>query len=134
MSNFQIPKILTQSDITRKIFLPTRILKHFPIPQGTHFVDLWVIDPTEQMWWPLRLYTRPTGKRACPVFTVGWRYFVRDKGLKVDDKLIFSRHRVRATDGELQMQYTIQVARKSEVSYQGEPVYLDDDGQLSLIF
>ncbi|TXG65141.1 hypothetical protein EZV62_006416 [Acer yangbiense] len=100
----------------------------------THFVDLWVIDTTEQRRWPLRLYTRPTGKRASPIFTVGWLNFVRDKALKVGDKLIFSGHRVRAVDGELQMQYMVQVARKSKVTFQGEPVYLDDDGELSLIF
>ncbi|KAI9185415.1 hypothetical protein LWI28_007054 [Acer negundo] len=64
----------------------------------------------EQLW-TLRLYTRPTSQYPTPVFTVGWLEFVRAKHLQVGDKLTFSGHQVRAADGELQVQYRIQVTR-----------------------
>ncbi|TXG65110.1 hypothetical protein EZV62_006385 [Acer yangbiense] len=121
---FKISKLLTISDITTKVVLRNKIMKHIQIPQGINFVDLQVMDSTKHMW-TLRLYIRPAGYRGSPVFTVWWLQFVRAKHLKVGDKLIFSWHQVRAADGELQMQYKIQVGRKSDVNYQGEPVYLD---------
>ncbi|KAK4840159.1 hypothetical protein QYF36_001310 [Acer negundo] len=122
MPNFEITKLLTQSNITKKVFLPTQILKHIPIPQGTHFVDLQVKNSMEQVW-TLRLYTRPTGQYPTPVFTVGWLEFVRAKHLQVGDKLIFSGHQVRASEGELQMQYRIQVTRT--IDLQGQPISAD---------
>ncbi|KAK4840484.1 hypothetical protein QYF36_009930 [Acer negundo] len=113
---FTVSKLLTNSDITTKPALPTEILQHIPLPQGTHFVDLQVTDSREQVW-TLRYYIRPGGNRANPVFTVGWLKFVRAKRLEAGDKLtIYGRQ-----DGELQ----IHVARTSNVTYQGDPVYLD---------
>ncbi|TXG65130.1 hypothetical protein EZV62_006405 [Acer yangbiense] len=113
---FTVSKLLTNSDISTKPALPTEIHQHIPIPQGTHFVDLKVTDSREQVC-TLRYYTRPSGNRANPVFTVGWLQFVRAKCLEAGDKLtIYGRQ-----DGECQ----IQVTRTSNVTYQGEPVYLD---------
>ncbi|KAK0601344.1 hypothetical protein LWI29_023323 [Acer saccharum] len=66
------------------------------------------MDTTEQVW-TLRYYTRPSGNRKYPVFTVGWLEFVRVKRLRVGDELTFYGHQVRDTDGELRMQYGIQV-------------------------
>ncbi|KAK0598909.1 hypothetical protein LWI29_000624 [Acer saccharum] len=83
-----------------------------------------VMDSKEEPW-TLRYYTRPGGNRASPVFTVGWLQFVRAKRLQVGDELTFDGYQVRADDGELQVQYRIQVTRKSIVTYQGQPVYLD---------
>ncbi|KAI9185517.1 hypothetical protein LWI28_028758 [Acer negundo] len=122
--NFKISKLLSEYDITKKLVLPNRILVHIPIPQGVHFVDLQAMDTMEQIW-TLRYYTRPSGNRKGPVFTVGWLGFVQNKSLEVGDKLIFCGHQFRAAGGELQMQYKIQVTRKSNVNYQGEPISLD---------
>ncbi|KAI9186418.1 hypothetical protein LWI28_017048 [Acer negundo] len=121
---FKISKLLTEYDITIKLVLPTWILTHIPISGGIHFVDLQVMDTTEQVW-TLRYYTRPSGNRKYPVFTVGWLKFVRVKCLRVGDELTFYGHQVRDADGELQMQYEIQVTRTSNVTYQGEPISLD---------
>ncbi|KAI9187196.1 hypothetical protein LWI28_025369 [Acer negundo] len=121
---FKISKLLTEYDITIKLVLPTWILAHIPISGGIHFVDLQVMDTTEQVW-TLRYYTRPSGNRKYPVFTVGWLKFVRVKCLRVGDELTFYGHQVRDADGELQMQYEIQVTRTSNVTYQGEPISLD---------
>ncbi|KAK0601883.1 hypothetical protein LWI29_028409 [Acer saccharum] len=82
------------------------------------------MDSKEEPW-TLRYYTHPGGNRASPVFTVGWLQFVRAKRLQVGDELTFDGYQVRADDGELQVQYRIQVTRKSIVTYQGQPVYLD---------
>ena len=114
--SFTVIKFLTDYDITKKPALPTKIMEHIPILQGTHFVDLQVMDSRDQVW-TLRLYIRPSGNRANPVFTVGWLEFVQAKCLKVGDKLTIYRRQ----DGELQ----IQVTRTSNVTYQGQPVYLD---------
>ncbi|KAK4840867.1 hypothetical protein QYF36_020091 [Acer negundo] len=84
--------------------------------------EIQVKDSMEQVW-TLRLYTRPTGQYPTPVFTVGWLEFVRAKHLQVGDKLIFSGHQVRAADGELQMQYRIQVTRT--IDLQGQPISAD---------
>ncbi|TXG65113.1 hypothetical protein EZV62_006388 [Acer yangbiense] len=124
MPQFKISKILTVSDITTKVMLPAEILVYIPISQTKHFVDLQVVDSTKQVW-TFRYYTRPTGNRASPVFTTGWLKFVRAKGLKVGDKLILCGQQVRDADGEVQMEYSIQVTRTSNITYQGEPIYLD---------
>ncbi|KAI9185055.1 hypothetical protein LWI28_003753 [Acer negundo] len=124
MLQFTTSKLLTNSDINTKLALPTQILVNIPIMEGKHFLDLQVMDSKEQVW-TLRYYTRPSGNRANPVFTVGWLQFVRAKCLKVGDELTFDGYQVRADDGELQVQYRIQVTRKSIVTYQGQPVYLD---------
>ncbi|TXG65146.1 hypothetical protein EZV62_006421 [Acer yangbiense] len=121
---FKISKLLTYSDITTKLVLPTQIRVHIPIMEGNHFLDLQVMDSKEQMW-TLRYYTRPAGNRASPVITVGWLEFVRAKRLEVGDELTFYRHQDRAANGELQMQYMIQVTRTSNVTYQGDPISLD---------
>ncbi|TXG65134.1 hypothetical protein EZV62_006409 [Acer yangbiense] len=113
---FNFSKFLTYNEINTKPSLPTEILQHIPIPQGTHFVDLQFKDSIETVW-TLRYYTRPGGNRANPVFTVGWLKFVRAKRVEAGDKLTI----YRCQDGELQIQAT----RKSNVTYQGEPVYLD---------
>ncbi|KAK3200426.1 hypothetical protein Dsin_023841 [Dipteronia sinensis] len=122
---FKISKLLTVSDITTKVMLPAEILVYIPISLTKHFVDLQVVDSTKQAW-TLRYYTRPNGNRAIPVFTAGWLQFVRAKGVRVGDKLILSGHQVRDdSNGEVQMVFGIQVTRSSNVTYQGEPVYLD---------
>ncbi|TXG65139.1 hypothetical protein EZV62_006414 [Acer yangbiense] len=113
---FTVYKLLTNSDITFYPALPTEILQHIPIPKGTNFVDLQVTDSMEKNW-TLRYYTRPSGNRKNPVFTVGWLQFVRAKRLEVGDKLTICGRQ----DGALQ----IQVTRASNVTCQGEPVYLD---------
>ncbi|KAK0599207.1 hypothetical protein LWI29_003261 [Acer saccharum] len=87
-------------------------------------MEAMVMDTTEQVW-TLRYYTRPSGNRKYPVFTVGWLEFVRVKRLRVGDELTFYGHQVRDADGELQMQYGIQVVRTSNVTFQGKPISLD---------
>ncbi|KAK0599397.1 hypothetical protein LWI29_004892 [Acer saccharum] len=75
--------------------------------------------------WKLRYYTRPNGRRRSPVFTAGWRRFVKAKRLRVGDKFTFYKDQVRAADGQLKMRYMIEVKRPSMLTFNGEPVTLD---------
>ena len=124
----KISKFLTYSDITSKIALPIEIVEPMiPIMNGKNFVDLKVVDSRDQKW-KFRYYTRPNRNRKAPVFTIGWLQFVRAKRLQVGDEFTFSGHQVRATDGEWEMQYMIQVTRPGFVTFQGQPIiYLDVD-------
>ncbi|KAK4851394.1 hypothetical protein QYF36_014740 [Acer negundo] len=72
-----------------------------------------------------RYYTRPNGNRICPVFTIGWYLYVKAKGVRVGDQLIFSGCQVVGADGELEMRYKIRVTRPGPVTFNGEPVPLD---------
>ncbi|TXG65104.1 hypothetical protein EZV62_006379 [Acer yangbiense] len=51
MLQFKISKLLTNSDITTKLVLPTQILVHIPFMNRKHiFLDLLVMDSKEQVW------------------------------------------------------------------------------------
>ncbi|TXG65120.1 hypothetical protein EZV62_006395 [Acer yangbiense] len=109
LSNFEISKTLTESDVTDKVGLPVKIVAHM-IPvlmNGENSVELTAFD----IWgkpWQLKYYTRPTGK-PCPVLTAGWREYVKEKGVLAGDEFIFSRHQ---DAGELPY-YVIQVKRET---------------------
>ena len=124
MQLFVISKKLTITDITtRKCDIPSEILKYITLTNGQHSKKVTAAD----IWgkeWELHYYTRPRG-RKCPVFTTGWRQFVEAKQLRVGDELIFSGHQVIAADGELEIQYKIEVKRASAITFQGQPVVLD---------
>ncbi|KAK4850308.1 hypothetical protein QYF36_005514 [Acer negundo] len=122
---FVISKKLTYTDITtRKVEIPSEILKYITLTNGQHSKKVTAAD----IWgkeWELHYYTRPRG-RKCPVFTTGWRQFVKTKRLQVGDELVFSGHQVAAADhGEPEMRYMIQVKRPGPVTFNGELVTLD---------
>ncbi|KAK0599974.1 hypothetical protein LWI29_011115 [Acer saccharum] len=91
---------------------------------GNHFLNLKVVDSRSQKW-KLRYYTRPNGRRRSPVFTAGWRQFVRAKRLRVGDEFAFYGLQVRAANGQLRMKYMIEVKRRSMLTFNKEPVTLD---------
>ncbi|TXG48795.1 hypothetical protein EZV62_024670 [Acer yangbiense] len=136
LSKFQISKILTESDIISKIGLPIEIVEHMnPIMNNRHYLDLKVVDARNQEW-ILLYYTRPNGDREGPVFTTGWRRFVRDKRLQVGDKFIFYENQVRGDDdGELkmQMEYMVEVKRPGLVTFQGQPIITLDAEYFDLV-
>ncbi|KAK2638298.1 hypothetical protein Ddye_026093 [Dipteronia dyeriana] len=79
MRDFEISKRLKNSDVRSKIWLPIRITKHMiQIMNGSHFLDLKVVDSRSQKW-NLRFYTRPNGRGRGPVFTAGWPRLVKPK-------------------------------------------------------
>ncbi|KAI9185782.1 hypothetical protein LWI28_010590 [Acer negundo] len=126
LPHFRVTKRLTYSDIFSKLELPTLIQNHMiPFMNGNHFLDLMAADIWGQQW-PLRYYTRPAGHHKGPIFTKnGWCQFVEAKRLRVGDEFIFSGHQVIAADGELEIQYKIEVKRASAITFKGQLVVLD---------
>ncbi|KAK3200505.1 hypothetical protein Dsin_023920 [Dipteronia sinensis] len=78
----------------------------FPMMNGSHLLNLKVVDSRSQKW-KLRYYTRPNGRKRGPVFTAGWRRFTKAKRLQVGDELTFYGAQVRAGDRQLKMKYMI---------------------------
>ncbi|KAK0590625.1 hypothetical protein LWI29_029610 [Acer saccharum] len=116
-------KLLRRADInSSKLVVPTGALLHFRrILGGRHYMDLPVMDWVGRLW-NFRFYTRPNGPYEKPVFTVGWARFVREKGLREGDELIFSANQ----DGDGGFQYEILVLRRPHsFTLSGEPIVTD---------
>ncbi|KAI9164806.1 hypothetical protein LWI28_002406 [Acer negundo] len=116
-------KRLTRSDIDhKKLAVPTSALPYFlGILQEKHYVDLPVIDWAGQLR-HFRIYTRPEDIYKKPVFTKGWPQFVRAKGLREGDEVIFSVNQ----DGDGRLQYRILVLRRPQLfSLSGDPIIRD---------
>ncbi|KAK1561035.1 hypothetical protein Q3G72_033668 [Acer saccharum] len=117
-------KLLRRTDInSSKLLVPTRALwRHFrPILGGRHYMDLLVMDWVGGLW-NFRLWTRPNGPYEKPVFTVDWAPFVKEKGLREGDELIFFANQ----DGDGRFQYKILVQRRPHsFTLCGEPIVTD---------
>ncbi|KAK0606108.1 hypothetical protein LWI29_034201 [Acer saccharum] len=122
MALILIDKRLTRSDIVHnKLAVPTSALPYFiGILQERHYADLPVIDWTGQVR-QFRIYARPAVYNK-PVFTKGWPQFVREKGLREGDEVIFSFNQ----DGDGGLQYRILVLRRPQLfSLSGDPIIRD---------
>ncbi|KAI9176961.1 hypothetical protein LWI28_009259 [Acer negundo] len=111
-----LSKLLTISDVTSGLSIPTGALLHIPIPKGgRHDMGLVVNDSIGQVW-KFHLYLYPNSHRLA--FTEGWLEFVKAKGVREGDKVIFS------TGNNQDGAYSIVVMR-SPFTFQGEPIYMD---------
>ncbi|KAK0597774.1 hypothetical protein LWI29_028477 [Acer saccharum] len=100
-------KLLTETDISVRLTVPTRALQHINMPAGDNNVYLSPED-SEGREWPFRCYTRLNGHPR-PAFTTGWLDFVEAKELQIGDRVTFSmledegvaggapQYRIRAT-------------------------------------
>ncbi|KAK0588559.1 hypothetical protein LWI29_002569 [Acer saccharum] len=116
-------KLLRRADINSpKLVVPASALLHFGrILGGRHYMDLPVMDWVGRLS-NFRFWTRPNGPYQKPVFTVGWAPFVREKGLREGDELIFSANQ----DGDGGFQYEILVQRRPHsFTLSGEPIITD---------
>ncbi|TXG53908.1 hypothetical protein EZV62_019164 [Acer yangbiense] len=117
-------KLLRKTDInSSKLVVPTDALwSHFrQILGGRHCTGLVVMDWVGGLW-NFRLWTRPNGPYEKPVFTVDWARFVKEKGLREGDELIFSANQ----DGDGGFQYKILVQRRPHsFTLRGEPIVMD---------
>ncbi|KAK0595499.1 hypothetical protein LWI29_007291 [Acer saccharum] len=82
-------KSLKQTDISARLTVPTRALKHINMPEGDNKVNLSPRD-SDGNEWRFTCYTRPDGHPK-PAFTTGWLDFVRAKGLQIGDKVTLSK-------------------------------------------
>ncbi|GMJ09764.1 hypothetical protein HRI_004645600 [Hibiscus trionum] len=78
-------KLLTQTDIERRLSVPTRILNLHPF-LGHRYADLRVTDAGGDVW-TFRCIRRD-GVYAKPVFSKGWLEFVYAKNLRIYDKVV----------------------------------------------
>ncbi|KAK0589671.1 hypothetical protein LWI29_017120 [Acer saccharum] len=76
-------KLITKTDVEKKLIIPTQAMKHFAIPEGKEFADFLVKDLKGEIW-KFRLTIHPM-----TALTDGWLEFVRAKDLVPNDIVIF---------------------------------------------
>ncbi|KAK2661788.1 hypothetical protein Ddye_000362 [Dipteronia dyeriana] len=76
-------KLITKTDVEKKLNVPTQAMKHFSIPEGKEFADFLVKDLKGEIW-NFRLTIHPM-----PALTDGWLEFVRAKDLVLNDIVTF---------------------------------------------
>lgn len=80
-------KILKQTDIEKRLTIPSKSLSYFPPLGGKHVVDFHAKDDSTGRVWKFQIYTRKKNKYPKPVLTKGWREFVVSKELHVGDRI-----------------------------------------------
>ncbi|KAJ6748802.1 hypothetical protein OIU79_029814 [Salix purpurea] len=81
-------KILRKTDTSKTLSLPTKFFKSLPSFNGGHAVTFQAMDESGFVW-TFKCSTRKKGHPK-PVLSRGWLAFVRNKKLKVGDKIKFS--------------------------------------------
>ncbi|GLT25314.1 hypothetical protein SLA2020_004490 [Shorea laevis] len=82
-------KCLSKTDVRKRLSVPSKSLKYFPLSGEHHPVDFKVKDENGRVW-TFRCYTRKK-KHLKPVLTKGWREFVCTQKLEIGDKVEFCR-------------------------------------------
>ncbi|KAF2319894.1 hypothetical protein GH714_020152 [Hevea brasiliensis] len=105
-------KILTNSDVMRRLSIPENSIKAFPPAQKGHEIILHVKDDNGTVWkFRCRM---PAIGFSKPVVFGNWFQFVRSKDLKPGDMIVFYKE----MDEDNGAQYKIEV-KKREPSYLG---------------
>ncbi|KAK3183090.1 hypothetical protein Dsin_030376 [Dipteronia sinensis] len=78
-STMLFSKLITKTDVEKKLIVPTQAMKHFSIPEGKEFADFLVKGLKGEIW-NFRLTIHPM-----PALTDGWLEFVRAKDLVPND-------------------------------------------------
>ena len=81
-------KILSKTDTSKALSVPTKYLKSLPSFKGGHAVSFQAMDGSAFVW-TFKCSTRKKGHPK-PVLSKGWLAFVRNKKLKAGDKIKFS--------------------------------------------
>ncbi|KAJ6359376.1 hypothetical protein OIU76_000998 [Salix suchowensis] len=84
----EFSKLLTSTDIQKRLSLSTKLFKSLPSFNGSHVQYLQAMDESGFVW-NFKCSTRKKGHPK-PVLSKGWLAFVRNKKLKVGDKIKFS--------------------------------------------
>ncbi|XVE49120.1 hypothetical protein DITRI_Ditri01bG0056800 [Diplodiscus trichospermus] len=92
-------KKLKKADIRVRLSFPMKLLNDFRFPQGEDKMEFQVTDHSSQESWTFGLSKR---NKAChsdpkPVLSSGWRAYVKAKGLKENDKIIFYEQKDKLT-------------------------------------
>ena len=83
----EFSKLLTKTDIQKRLSLPTKCFKSLPSLKGSHGRDFPAIDESG-FGWTFQCSTRKKGNPK-PVLAKGWLTFVRHKELKAGDRVKF---------------------------------------------
>ncbi|KAJ6394859.1 hypothetical protein OIU77_023963 [Salix suchowensis] len=100
-------KELSRTDIECRLAFPTASLRAFSMPEGETAVYFEATDTLEKEW-NFRLSIRgENDPYTKPVITGDWLQFVRDKGLRVGDKINLWRE-----EGVTGVRYSVRAERK----------------------
>ncbi|KAJ0087497.1 hypothetical protein Patl1_07058 [Pistacia atlantica] len=115
-------KILSNTDITKRLGFPTIALNHFSFPEEDHhYVHFLVNDSSTQNGWKFRLSKRQNSNYPKPAMTGDWLKFVETRGLKQGDQVIL-RKLVDEAGG---VNYSIAVRKMIKLF--GNVIYVDQD-------
>ncbi|KAL9334645.1 hypothetical protein Peur_071826 [Populus x canadensis] len=87
----EFSKLLTKTDIHKRLSLPTKCFKPLPSLKGSHVRDFPAIDESG-FGWTFQCSTRKKGHPK-PVLSKGWLAFVRHKELKAGDRVKFFKEK-----------------------------------------
>ncbi|KAJ6309178.1 hypothetical protein OIU76_018717 [Salix suchowensis] len=108
MDEHLFTKVLSQVDTTNRMAVPMANLGDFEFPAGQHAINIEATDTIEQQWTFKLSIRRNDHPNPRPVFSGQWIRFVKEKGLKAGDRIVFSRQQAEG-DG---VQYRIRAERK----------------------
>ncbi|KAG5229310.1 B3 domain-containing protein [Salix suchowensis] len=108
MEQHLFTKLLSPTDTRCRLTIPKANLGDFDIPSGQHAINIVATDTIEQRWTFRLSIRRNNHPSPRPVFTGQWIRFVREKGLRAGDRIVFSRQQAEG-DG---VQYRIRAERQ----------------------
>ncbi|GKV22279.1 hypothetical protein SLEP1_g32161 [Rubroshorea leprosula] len=80
-------KELTTTDVGSMLVIPVPFMNNMPQIQGGHSIHITVSDAGGREW-NFGYYVR-ANQNPRPVLRSGWCHYVREKGLRVGDRIIF---------------------------------------------
>lgn len=98
-------KILTFTDVKKRLSVPSRSLRYLEPFNGNCFTSFVVTDENGREW-TFRCHVRKWSAYKKPVLSSGWREFVVDKGVRQGDRITLYK------DVEAEASYKIEVQRK----------------------
>ncbi|OMO75189.1 hypothetical protein CCACVL1_16286 [Corchorus capsularis] len=112
-----LSKLLSETDIKKRLAIPVKILPALPEFNGRHAVKFQVMYGNGTRMWPIVCSVRKHGGYKKPVISVGWRNFVICNGL--EDKVGYELTLYKVQD-ELgtNFHYSIQVEKPNPVEVQ----------------
>ncbi|XVF68231.1 hypothetical protein PTKIN_Ptkin10aG0188600 [Pterospermum kingtungense] len=105
-----LSKILTNTDVEKRLAIPTKTLPSLPGFNGSHEITIQLMY--RKKMWPIVCTIRKKGQYKKPVFSGGWRDFVVRNNIEVGDRLtLFKVH-----DEAGSFYYKVQVQKLAQPS------------------
>ncbi|XVF01175.1 hypothetical protein REPUB_Repub04eG0065800 [Reevesia pubescens] len=94
-------KLLSQTDIRKRLSIPMKSFVSFPRFKVGHALDLQVKDESGSLW--LFRFSIRKKHYLKPVFSKGWCKFVQSKNLQVGDKVKFYKEKDEASGAQFKI-------------------------------